>query len=295
MAGKTFENIARIVAAHQGKILEEWLDLLSKAGALESGRIKEAELKTQCRAFLDLLINGIAQSNGDASSSAFDRVRDMLSDISRTRAIQGFTPTETASFIFSLKQPLFNALKRATTADKSGADLNAEDSWPVTLLLDRLGLYTMEVFQKAREEVIVRQSREIAELSTPVVKLWDGILALPLIGTVDSERTQVVMENLLQAIVDQAAEIAIVDITGVPTVDTLTAQHLIKTVAAARLMGADCIISGIRPQIAQTMVHLGVELNVTTKATLADALQLALSRLGKNIIQARPDSQAARR
>ena len=149
-----------------------------------------------------------------------------------------------------------------------------------TLLLDELGLYTLEVFQKSREEVIVRQQREIAELSTPVVKLWDGILALPLIGTLDSQRTQVVMENLLQTIVDVEAEIAIIDITGVPTVDTLTAQHLLKTVAAARLMGADCLISGIRPQIAQTMVHLGVALgDVTTKATLAGAFATALHKM----------------
>ena len=155
----------------------------------------------------------------------------------------------------------------------------------MTLLIDELGIYTLEVFQKSREEVIVRQQREIAELSTPVVKLWDGILALPLIGTLDSARTQVVMENLLQTIVDTEAEIAIIDITGVPTVDTLTAQHLLKTVAAARLMGADCIISGIRPQIAQTMVHLGVELNVISKATLADAFAVALDRTGRAVIK----------
>jgi rsbT co-antagonist protein RsbR len=156
--------------------------------------------------------------------------------------------------------------------------------WLATLLLDELGIHTMEVYQKTREEVISRQSQEIAELSTPVVKLWDGVLALPLIGTLDSQRTQVVMENLLQSVVDEGAEIAIIDITGVPTVDTLTAQHLIKTVAAARLMGADCIISGIRPQIAQTMVHLGVELNVVSKANLADAFALALQRMNKMVV-----------
>ena len=153
------------------------------------------------------------------------------------------------------------------------------------MLLDALGLFTLEVFQKSREEVIVRQQREISELSTPVVKLWDGILALPLIGTLDSQRTQVVMENLLQTIVDVEAEIAIIDITGVPTVDTLTAQHLLKTVAAARLMGADCLISGIRPQIAQTMVHLGVELNVISKATLADAFAVALRQTGRAVVK----------
>ena len=155
----------------------------------------------------------------------------------------------------------------------------------MTQLLDQLGLHTMEVYQRSREEVVRRQQDEIAELSTPVVKLWDGILALPLIGTLDSARTQVVMENLLQAIVDQSADLAIIDITGVPTVDTLVAQHLLKTIAAARLMGADCIISGIRPQIAQTMVHLGVELDVVSKATLADALQLAFQRTGRTVVR----------
>ena len=159
--------------------------------------------------------------------------------------------------------------------------------WTTIVLLDELGLYTLDVFQKSREEVIVRQQREIAELSTPVVKLWDGILALPLIGTLDSQRTQVVMENLLQTIVDVEAEIAIIDITGVPTVDTLTAQHLLKTVAAARLMGADCLISGIRPQIAQTMVHLGVELNVISKASLADAFAVALRQTGRTVTRVR--------
>ena len=190
--------------------------------------------------------------------------------------MQGFSPSETATFVFSLKQPLFNALNR----DKALSPVQvAELTWAVTTLLDELGLYTLEMYVKSREEVIHRQQREISELSTPVVKLWEGILALPLIGTLDSQRTQVVMENLLQTIVDVEAQIAIIDITGVPTVDTLTAQHLLKTVAAARLMGADCIISGIRPQIAQTIVHLGVELNVISKASLADALAVACAEL----------------
>ena len=164
----------------------------------------------------------------------------------------------------------------------SPADL-AKVIWTITMLLDELGLMTFDTYQKSREEVISRQQREITELSTPVVKLWEGILALPVIGTLDSERTQVVMENLLQHIVDEGAEIAIIDITGVPTVDTLTAQHLLKTVSAARLMGADCIISGIRPQIAQTIVHLGVDLNVVSKASLADAFAVALRRTNRTV------------
>jgi rsbT co-antagonist protein RsbR len=184
--------------------------------------------------------------------------------------------------VFSLKEPLFNVLRREFSGN---ADHLAEATLAASLLLDRLGLYTFEAYQRTREEIIGRQRQELLELSTPVVELWKGILALPLIGTLDSVRTQIVMESLLERIVQAEAEIAIIDITGVPTVDTLVAQHLIKTVSAARLMGADCIISGIRPQIAQTMVHLGVELNVVSKATIADALALALRRMGRAIVQ----------
>jgi rsbT co-antagonist protein RsbR len=206
--------------------------------------------------------------------------REILAAFSAARATQGYSPSETATFVFSLKQPVFNRL-RAEIADAASL---AEAFWAGTLLIDRLGLFTTEAYQKTREEVISRQQRELLELSTPVVELWKDILALPLIGTLDSSRTQVVMESLLEKIVDSGASIAIIDITGVPTVDTLVAQHLMKTVAAARLMGADCIISGIRPQIAQTIVHLGVDLSqVTTKASLADAFLVALARTGSRV------------
>jgi rsbT co-antagonist protein RsbR len=284
MAGNEAGTVATLVAQNEETILPEWLDLQKKAGLLKTGRIAEGELAAQSREFLHLLGDSLAKGGTNVASAAYGPVKDMLGSLSRSRAQQGFSPSETAMFIFSLKQPLFNALTR----DKklSPAQL-AQTSWSTTLLLDELGLYTLEIFQKSREEVIRRQQREISELSTPVVKLWDGVLALPLIGTLDSQRTQVVMENLLQTIVDVEAEIAIIDITGVPTVDTLTAQHLLKTVAAARLMGADCIISGIRPQIAQTIVHLGVELNVISKATLADAFALALRRTGRTVQKAK--------
>ena len=205
----------------------------------------------------------------------------MLGGLSQSRSLQGFSPSETAIFVFSLKGPLFQRIR-----DELGKDAGTlfEEVRRADDLLDRLGLYTTEVYQKSREQVIMRQQQDMLELSTPVVKLWDGILALPMIGTLDSARTQVVMENLLQRIVDTGAEVAILDITGVPTVDTLTAQHLLKTVTAARLMGADCIISGIRPQIAQTIVHLGVELgDVVTKATLADAFSAALKRMNLGV------------
>ena len=275
-------TVTRLVADREHEILPEWVELLKKAGMLATGRINESELITQCRDFMSLLRDALARGGSDVADAAYTSVRDFLGDVSRSRALQGFSPRETAIFVFSLKQPLFNAMNR----DKSlSPAVLAQTMWAITLLLDELGVYTCEVYQRSREEVILRQQREIAELSTPVVKLWDGVLALPIIGTLDSERTQVVMENLLQRIVDDGAAIAIIDITGVPTVDTLTAQHLLKTVAAARLMGADCIISGIRPQIAQTIVHLGVELNVVSKATLADAFSVALRRTGRAVMK----------
>ncbi|HEU4938650.1 MAG TPA: STAS domain-containing protein, partial [Vicinamibacterales bacterium] len=234
------------------------------------------ELMDHARRFLTLMREAVKAGEQDIMSPAWAGVRQMLDELSVARAQQGFSPSETATFIFSLKEPLFDRLQRALGQSEAVSRL-----WPTNLLFDRLGLYTMEVFQRGREQLIIRQQQELMELSTPVVTLWEGVLALPLIGTLDSARTQVVMENLLQRIVDSGAAIAIIDITGVPTVDTVTAQHLLKTVAAARLMGADCIISGIRPQIAQTIVHLGVELGtVVTKATLADAFAIALKRVG---------------
>jgi rsbT co-antagonist protein RsbR len=282
MAGEQGSELASLISRNEQTILPEWMELQKAGGILNTGRITEGELQSQSRNFLGLLRDAAGRAGGDVGNVAYEPVKAMLAELSRSRAQQGFSPTETATFIFSLKQPLFNALNRDRS--QSPAQI-AEAVWKLTVLLDELGLYTLEMFQKGREEVIVRQQREIAELSTPVVKLWDGILALPLIGTLDSQRTQIIMENLLQTIVDDEAEIAIIDITGVPTVDTLTAQHLLKTVAAARLMGADCLISGIRPQIAQTMVHLGVELNVISKATLADALAVALRQTGRAVVK----------
>jgi len=281
MARSNLAALAQLISEQEAAIISDWMEHLSAAGTLQSGRIREPELRTQCANLLQVLRGAFAVDATDTQMPAYVPVRDALAEVSRSRAIQGFSPTETATFVFSLKSPLFNAINRAGTFDAAAL---AQLMWQVTLVIDGLGLFVMDVYQKSREQVIIRQQREISELSTPVVKLWDGILALPLIGTLDSERTQVVMENLLQTIVDQAAEIAIIDITGVPTVDTLTAQHLLKTVAAARLMGADCIVSGIRPQIAQTMVHLGVELNVISKATLADAFAVALKRMNKAVV-----------
>ncbi len=269
-------NVLRdIVGKYEHELLAEWLQHQQAT----SRRASDGELREQSRTFLSLFAATLAKG-GDhtVDSPAWGDVRDLLASISKSRAREGLTPSETASFVLALKQPLFARLRRELRDDVAAF---AENAWSSAALLDELALYTTEVYQKGREEVISRQQQEMLELSTPVVQLWEGILALPVIGTLDSERTQVVMESLLQKIVDTGAGIAIIDITGVPTVDTLVAQHLLKTVAAARLMGAECIISGIRPQIAQTIVHLGVELQgVITKATLADAFAVALRRGG---------------
>ena len=274
--------LARVMTDEQDTILSTWLELLKETGAGFSGRIRGAELNTQARTVLERMRDALASGGTARETEARARLDEELGEISRSRALQGFTSADTANFVFSLKEPLFDALNRV--CDGEAAHI-ASGSMAASRFLDRLAIHTMQVFQTSREEVISRQSQEIAELSTPVVQLWRGILALPLIGTLDSARTGVVMETLLQAIVDEEAEIAIIDITGVPTVDTLVAQHLLKTIAAARLMGADCIISGIRPQIAQTMVHLGVELNVISKATLADAFAVALKRTGRTVVK----------
>src|SRR5215208_4729908 len=273
--------MSEILSRSESDLLSDWLNEQSANGARAASLMSSGELREQSRELLSAL--GKVLSNGNTGSSIdgaeWSGVRELLGNVSRSRARQGFTPTETATFVLSMKQPLFARLRREVGAN---ADALADETWAATQILDRLGLYTTEVYQKSREELIARQQREMLELSTPVVKLWEGILALPMIGTLDSERTQVVMESLLQRIVETGAEIAIIDITGVPTVDTLVAQHLIKTVTAARLMGAECIISGIRPQIAQTIVHLGVDLQgIATKATLADAFLLALQRSGR--------------
>jgi rsbT co-antagonist protein RsbR len=277
-------RISALIQENEAAIGAQWLSDL-EAATMRTSAVSKEQLRKQCTQFLGLFIAATRSGSLDnMEHRSWDEVRDLLAEISGIRARQGSTPSETATFIFSLKQPLFNVLREGFGSDSQAM---SDASWMLGTLLDRLGLYTIEVFQKTRDQVIVRQQQELLELSTPVVKLWDGILALPLIGTLDSARTQVVMENILQKIVDTGAEIAIIDITGVPTVDTLVAQHLMKTISAARLMGADCIISGIRPQIAQTIVHLGVNLeDVVTKATLADAFLVALERTGATFVKA---------
>ena len=273
------KDLASVIRSSQSELLSQWSAALSATiGESARGRVSRDELVLQAKQFLNVLIPAVESGATDLEGSAWAEVRAFLEDLSKRRVLAGFSSDETATFIFSLKKPLFDCLDKSSQGD---AALLSANIWSSTLLLDGLGLYTVRTFQRTREEVINRQQQELLELSTPVVKLWDGILALPMIGTLDSARTQVVMESLLQKIVETESQIAIIDITGVPTVDTLVAQHLLKTVTALRLMGADCIISGVRPQIAQTIVHLGVDLQgVTTKANLADALALALKRTG---------------
>jgi rsbT co-antagonist protein RsbR len=284
-AGKNL--LVDIFERHEKDLLNAWMDLQLRSATSRRDLIKDNELREQSAQFLRLLREATARAGTESpDNAAWAPVRELLASISSSRARLGFTPSETATFVLSLKEPVFARLGQELGSD---ARALADEIWKATTLLDALGLYTTESYQKTREQIIGEQQREMLELSTPVVQLWDGVLGLPLIGTLDSARTQVVMENLLQRIVDTGARIAVIDITGVPTVDTLVAQHLLKTVAAARLMGADCIISGIRPQIAQTIVHLGLELNtVATKATLADAFALALQRVGLGVTRVAP-------
>lgn len=273
--------LPQILKQHESSILNAWMKAQLSAASLRKDVLSEPELREQSVQLLRLITEASESGSvSDISTREWAPVRELLAGISGARAIQGFSPSETATFVFSLKQPLFACVQR----ELSEVGALVATIWAGNVLLDKLGLYTVEVFQKSREELIARQQAEMIEISTPVVKLWEGILALPMIGTLDSERTQVVMETLLQRIVETGSEIAIIDITGVLMVDTLVAQHLLKTVAAARLMGADCIISGIRPQIAQTMVHLAIDLSdVTTKASLADAFRVALQRKGATL------------
>jgi rsbT co-antagonist protein RsbR len=280
-------KLQKIVKKYEKELLSDWLKEQMASITLRPDLIGEVELRAQSGEFLGLFSEAIQKGSlTDIMTPEWKSVREFLADITRSRVAKGFMPLEVATFIFSLKQPLFARIRDEFVAD---AEALYGEIWGATVLLDRLGLFTAEMYQKTKEDIIKRQQEEMLELSTPVVKLWDGVLALPLIGTLDSARTQVVMESLLQKIVETGSGIAIIDITGVPTVDTLVAQHLLKTVAAARLMGADCIISGIRPQIAQTIVQLGVVLSdVVTKANLSDAFAIALQKNGYVLARTKP-------
>jgi len=276
-------NLGEIISRNEEAIRADWMKHMTSS-VQRADLISKVELEEQSKDLLKAIVRGVSSGQAeDPSGPAWSSARELLQDISASRARQGFSPGETATFVLSLKQPLFAVIRR----DLSGSQDELFDAiWKSTALLDKLSLITIETFMATREEVISRQQQELLELSTPVVKLWDGILALPIIGTLDSSRTQVVMEELLQTVVATNSRFAIIDITGVPTVDTLVAQHLLKTITAARLMGAECIISGVRPQIAQTIVHLGINLeDVITKAKLADAFALALQKSGRTVVR----------
>jgi rsbT co-antagonist protein RsbR len=273
----------------QGQIVQSWLTetQVTEAGAR---RAAEGEAADVLRNLRDALGRGSDPAAFD-SDGGWAALRETLSALSRSRAAKGQSMADTSRFVLSLKRPLFESLRKGLANDPAAL---SRELWALSLTVDKLAQHTASTYQNAREEIIRRQQEELLELSTPVIKLWDGVLAVPLIGVLDSSRTQHVMEALLQSIVDTESALAIIDITGVPTVDTLVAQHLLKTVSAIRLMGADCIISGIRPQIAQTIVHLGIDLaGVKTKASLADALALALRESGWRMQRDGKDAKGA--
>ena len=264
-----------LIRGNEEKVLDRWV--VAAAEPLR-GQLTPAELHSTYAELMSALSDALAEAGIDVRAEAYAGVRAVLGEMSRDRARRGFTPSETASGVFALKEPLF--------ALASAADDPLIDTLTVSRWVDALGLITFEQYARAREQVISEQAEQLLELTTPVVKLWEGVVAVPLIGTLDSQRTQIVMEKLLQTLVDTGSEHAIIDITGVPAVDTEVAQHLLKTVVAARLMGAECTISGIRPQIAQTIVALGIEFgDIPTKATLADALLHALRGSGIEVLR----------
>lgn len=278
MLDEVQSQLPEVLDQHGQSVLEQWIEKQLSTPKLRPDLMREAEIREQSARFIRLLRDAVEGNNfSDIQRPNWQPMRDALREIAHQRAQHGYSPTETATFIYSLKELLFVHLR--DLHDDQGQ--LTEDYWRTTLMLDALGLYAIEIFQQEREAVIRRQQEEMFELSAPVVTLWDGILALPLIGTLDSKRTQIVMEALLNEIAESHAELAIIDITGVPAVDTLTAQHLQKTVTAARLMGADCLISGVRPQIAQTMVSVGLNFGeVITKPTMSGALAVALRLRG---------------
>jgi rsbT co-antagonist protein RsbR len=279
MAKSPTFRLTTIISEYAKSILADWL---SRIASSPDDRLPAEELEAQCETIVSNLAMACRDGHlTDIDAPSFAPLRDAVVDMSLTRALQGISAKETATFILSLKAPLFARVRAVLTFEPERL---AAEILSISELIDALALFMMEALQHTREELIHRQQTDITELSTPVVKLWQGIVAVPLVGTLDTVRTQLVMENLLESIVRHEAVVAIIDITDVPAIDDLVAQHVLNTIAAARLMGTDCIISGIRPHIAQTMVHLGVELNVVTKANLSDAFALALRRVGKVVV-----------
>lgn len=271
-------NTHKLLESKKKAILEQWMKNQLADDTLREDLISNEELRSQSEELISALVGNLSMADlADLNSDEWSPVIEILGGISITRARQGFSPRETGTFVFTLKEALLSILQSEIP---DNPQLLFDESMKICRLMDNLSVVTFETFIKGREEVILRQTDEIADISTPVIRVWDGILALPIIGTLDSARTQIVMENLLQEIVETGSSIAILDISGVPAVDSLVAQHLIKTVSATRLMGAECIISGIRPEIAQTVVHLGIDLSsIITKASLASALAYAFKSM----------------
>jgi rsbT co-antagonist protein RsbR len=283
-------KLLEAIQKNRESLLQDWLKRL-KASIQRRDLITDRQLESQATELVAAIVDVPSDASlEDLNSPAWQPLKGLLANLSASRAASGFSPSETALFVLSLKAPLFTIVRqeKGNNAEELFREIVAVNDF-----IDKLALHTTDSFIHGRDRVIARQQEEMLELSTPVVTLWDGIVALPLIGTWDSARTQVVMESLLEAIVQTNSRFAIIDITGVPTVDTLVAQHLLKTITAARLMGAECILSGIRPQIAQTIVHLGINLqDVITKSKLADAFRLALERSGRKVVRVEKSAEA---
>ena len=280
------QAVLGLLGPHEEQILDEWLQALGAAVS----RLTDAGRRTVRDEAAEILRGLRTALQAGAETDSFEAapwsaLRQVLASLSRSRAAQGQSAGDTNLFVLAMKRPLFRLAQREAAGQ---AERQMALVWAVSSILDRMAQWTLSTYQQSREDIIRRQQQDLLELSTPVIKLFEGVLAVPMIGTLDSSRTQVVMETLLQRIADTGSRLAIIDITGVPTVDTLVAQHLMKTVAAIRLMGAECIISGIRPQIAQTIVHLGIDLQgIASKATLADALELAMEQQGFSVSRSR--------
>lgn len=273
-------TLSDVLTSDFERLLDSWHASLAEEGVKRSDLMSDKEIKEQSRAILTAFRDCLKNSSGefDLQNEDWSPLRELLETVSREWVERGVTPDEMSRFILALKSPLFERLK---SRFRNRVEELLDEIWLSSRVLDQMGLYTMHVFLEERDAVIRRQQDEMMDLSTPVVQVWNGVVTLPLIGTLDSERAQMVMENILDAIVEREAKIAIIDITGVPAVDTLVAQHLIKTAAAIRLMGAECVISGISPRIAQTIVHLGVDMpQVTTRGTLEAALAYAFQKVG---------------
>lgn len=274
------KDIAKLLAKDSDQLLSEWVRLQTER-AKSHADISLDEMESQSADFLRVFSKAVSSGEADINDAVWDETLALLREIALYRAQRGQTPRDSAMFILSLKEVLFERILEGKATAKLLPQL-----WEATLCVDEMGLYVMSTFIEKREDVIERQQEEMLEISLPVVELWEGILALPVIGTLDSARAQAVMEGLLQAIVEHESKIAIIDITGVPAVDTQTAQHLLKTVTAAELMGARCLVSGIKPQIAQTIVQLGLDLGeIQTKGSLMSAFQYALTELGMGIAE----------